>query len=198
MFGVITAVVEGQELRPSSDFGFLPCSWLAVLSSCGNWRPANTQIHSTSVGMCGGACGPSTGAVLWATLHCENPPHVVRATICWVHRWNQWSCSRRRFSRGARLSARYYRLWGLLSGRRHLTRPLTLCFGHEIVAVAIATSIPEVGTLRSDDIKVVPWDPVTAGASSTRQRADRFLNCIKKKANYKFLFAGFSSQSNIM
>lgn len=95
-----------------------------------------------------------------APLHDEHPPHVVRAPAGGA--------------RGRGLSGGRGRLRPLLRGRR--TRPLALPSGREAVAVAVATSVPEVRTLGRDDVEVVPRHPVGAGASGTGQGADRTLN----------------------
>lgn len=60
---------------------------------------------------------------------------------------------------------------------------LALCLGHEIVAVAMATSIPEMRTLGCQDIIVVAWRPDGAGAGGPRQRAGGALNCNKQRRN---------------
>lgn len=62
----------------------------------------------------------------------------------------------------------------------NLAGPLALFLGHEVVAVAVATAIPEVHALGGDDIVVVACHPAAAGAGGTRQGADGALDCRKQ------------------
>lgn len=186
-------------------FRVLPRSWAAVLCSSDRWRSASSQIDSASVGICGGARGLSAGAAGWTSLDCENPPHIAWLPTCWPSRggspcsrsssrwgacsrcWTSSRCgpSRSRFSSRSWLSGGSGGRRALLARCRHLTRPLALCPGHEVVAVAVATSIPEVHTLGGDDIVVVAGYPAAAGAGSARQGADRALNCSKETEQVK-------------
>lgn len=170
-------------------FRILPRCWTGVLCSSTMGRPAVAQMDSGSVGMCGGTCGLSAGAAGRASVDYENPPHVARPSTCWTSRGGStcsrsssrcgacsWCRSMGRFSSGSGSD----RLGAPLARCRNLARPLALSSGHEVVAVAVATSIPEMLTLGGDDIVVVAWYPVAAGAGSTRQGADRALNCSKE------------------
>ena len=171
-------------------FRVLPRCWAGVLGSSTMGRPTRA-LDSASVGVCGGACGLSAGAAGRASLHGENPAHVAWASTCWPSRCGS-TCS----SSSSRCGACSW--WGPCRGglsprggtssgsdwararlarRRNLARPLALGAGHEVVAVTVATSVPEVHALGGDDVEVVAGNPVAAGAGSTRQGADGALNC---------------------
>lgn len=68
----------------------------------------------------------------------------------------------------------------LAAWRGNLAGPLALVLGHEVVAVAVATAIPEVHALGGDDVVVVACYPAAAGAGGTRQGADGALDCRKQ------------------
>lgn len=132
------------------------------------------QQDSGPVGVVGGALGPPAGGPGRSPLDCEDPPRAARAP------------SRRPPGRGppsAGLSSR-----GGLCGRRGRLRaplapggspaaPLALRPGHEVVAVAVATSVPEVHALAGGGVVVVARHPGAAGAGGARQRADGALDC---------------------
>lgn len=60
---------------------------------------------------------------------------------------------------------------------REGTGPLALLPGQEVVAVAMATAIPEVRALGGEDVVVVACYPGAAGAGGARQGADGAHNC---------------------
>lgn len=60
---------------------------------------------------------------------------------------------------------------------REGTGPLALLPGQEVVAVAVATAIPEVCALGGEDVVVVACNPGAAGAGGARQGADGAHNC---------------------
>lgn len=68
----------------------------------------------------------------------------------------------------------------LATWRGNLAGPLALVLGHEVVAVAVATAIPEVHALGGEDVVVVACYPAAAGAGGTRQGADGALDCRKQ------------------
>lgn len=64
-----------------------------------------------------------------------------------------------------------------LGGGGALAHPLAVGSGHKVVAVAVATAVPEVGALGREDVEVVAGHPAAAGAGGAGQRADGSLNC---------------------
>lgn len=59
------------------------------------------------------------------------------------------------------------------TGSGRLTASLALVSCHEVVAVAVAASKPEVCAFGGDDVKVVAWCPSGARSGRTGQGADR-------------------------
>lgn len=135
------------------------------------------------MGVRGCARGLSAVAASRTSLDGEDPPHVApacrppggRPPCSGSSRSTSRGPRRGGSSPGGRLSR------ALLAWRGHLTRPLALCPGHEVVAVAVATSIPEMHTPGGDDIEVVAGHPSAAGAGGTRQGADGALNYSKQQ-----------------
>lgn len=141
--------------------GLLPGCGAAELGGGAGPRPVDAQVESAPVGVGGGA-----GGVASRREHAAHGASGPGASGGWGDTWS-----------GPRSGPRSGRGLGLPLARRGArARPLALHPGQEVVAVAVATAVPEVDAPGGQDVVVVARNPDAAGAGGSRQRADGALD----------------------